>query len=258
VSAAPVIRVRDLDFAYGRQPVLQGVHFDVNALDFVSVIGPNGGGKSTLLKLLLGLLSPRHGAIEVFGGPPSRTRLKLGYMPQRVELDPRFPVTVMDVTIMGRLGLRPTLGPYRRRDREAALAALVATDAADLRDRPFSELSGGQRQKVLIARALCGEPEILLLDEPTASLDPTVQDDLYALLNRLNESRTILMVSHDVSMVSRFVNRVLCVNRTCVEHCVTEIPRELSLLFDAREDLRLVRHDHDHTDHPPAGGACHD
>ncbi|MBK7703055.1 MAG: metal ABC transporter ATP-binding protein [bacterium] len=258
MSAAPAISVRDLDFAYGRQPVLQGVHFDVNVLDFVSVIGPNGGGKSTLLKLLLGLLSPRRGTIEVFGSPPSKARLKLGYMPQRVELDPRFPVTVMDVTIMGRLGLRPTLGPYRRRDREAALAALEATDAADLRDRPFSELSGGQRQKVLIARALCGEPEILLLDEPTASLDPAVQDDLYALLNRLNDTRTILMVSHDVSMVSRFVNRVLCVNRTCVEHCVTEIPQELSLLFDAREDLRLVRHDHDHTDHPPGSGACHD
>lgn len=149
MSAAPVIRVRDLDFAYGRQAVLQGVHFDINALDFVSVIGPNGGGKSTLLKLLLGLLSPRRGTIEVCGGPPAKSRLKLGYMPQRVDLDPRFPVTVAEVTIMGRLGRRPTLGPYRRRDREAALAALESTGAADLRDRPFAELSGGQRQKVL-------------------------------------------------------------------------------------------------------------
>lgn len=202
MSAAPVIRVRDLDFSYGRQPALQDVHFDINALDFVSVIGPNGGGKSTLLKLLLGLLSPRRGTIEVRGGPPAKSRLKLGYMPQRVDLDPRFPVTVAEATIMGRLGLRPTLGalpPPRPRGRPGR----PGIDRGRRPARPPSaELSGGQRQKVLIARALAGEPEILLLDEPTASLDPAVQDDLYALLNRLNATRTILMVSHDASMVA--------------------------------------------------------
>jgi zinc transport system ATP-binding protein len=253
---APVILVENLGFAYARESVLRDVSFEVRRGDFVSIIGPNGGGKSTLLRLIAGLLTPVTGRVEVLGVEPRRARKRLGVLPQRLRLDAGFPVTAFDVAQSGRLGNRPLAGLYRRADHAAAAAALASVEAMDLADRPYFELSGGQQQRVLLARALAGDPEILLLDEPAAGLDTPVQDELYALLRKLNAERTIVMVSHDVSVVSRFVNRVFCVNRTCVEHCVTEIPQELSSLYYAREGMRLVRHDHDHT-HDPHPDAWH-
>ena len=247
MTGAPAIAVRDVTFGYGPVDVLRDVSFTIGERQFVSVIGPNGGGKSTLLRLLLGLLEPRRGTIRVLGMPPVRARRHVGYMPQHVNLDPLFPVSAGEVVLMGRLGLRPPLGPYRREDREAAAAALAMVRAADLADRPLADLSGGQRQRVLIARALASGPRLLLLDEPTASLDPGVQDDLYELLRELAGRMTIVMVSHDVSVVSEYVDRVLCVSRSVVEHCTTELRGELSRLFHGGEHLRLVRHDHDHT-----------
>ena len=165
-------------------------------------------------------------------------------------------MTAGDLVLMGRLSGALPAGPYRESDREAADGALAACEALTLRDRPFASLSGGQRQRVLIARALACAPEILMLDEPTASLDPGVQDELYILLKQLNETMTVVIVSHDVSVVSQHVNRVFCVNVHVSEHCVTEIPEEMSRLFYGPTGLRLVRHDHDHT-HDDLHGADH-
>jgi zinc transport system ATP-binding protein len=202
---------------------------------------------------MLGLLSPQRGSIRIFDTTPAKARQRIGYMPQYTNLDLAFPMSVMDVVMMGRLGKRPPLGPFLAEDKEAAIRALGDSDALLVRDRPFASLSGGQRQRVLIARALACEPELLLLDEPTASLDPGVQNELYELLHRLSERMTVVLVSHDVSVVSRYVKKVVCVNLKVVQHPATEITGELKKLFPGHSELRLVRHDHQHDPKPVAG-----
>ncbi len=243
------ISIRDVSFSFDRHPVLSAVNLEIERGDFVSLIGPNGGGKTTLLRLILGLLVPDRGTIHVLGTSPSRARQRIGYMPQHVNLDAAFPVTVMDIVLMGRQGRRRPFGPYLASDRAAAENALGSVEAYDLKDRSFAALSGGERQRVLIARALACDPELLMLDEPTASLDPEVQDDLYELLKRLNERMTLVLVSHDVSVVSKHVNKVACVCVSVEQHATAEIKGELTKLFPSRSGVRFVHHDHHHP-HP--------
>ncbi len=243
-DAPAIIEVRDLAFDYPQTPVLRNVSFDIRAGDFVCIVGPNGGGKTTLLKLLLGLLSPAAGAIRIFGRSAVEARPRIGYMPQRVQLDPQFPVRSIDVVLMGRLG-GWRLGPYSATDRARAMQSLDEVGLAYLAKRPFSALSGGQRQRVLIARALSCEPELLLLDEPTASLDPVVQDDVHDLLEQLNKRLTIIIVSHDVGFVAKHVKTVICVNREVQVHCATAISGENILDLYGR-DVHMVHHGHAH------------
>jgi zinc transport system ATP-binding protein len=240
----PIIQIRDLSFSYDGPPVLEGVNLEIARGDFASIIGPNGGGKTTLLKLILGLLPAQTGTVRVLGQPPSIARGRIGYMPQHVQLDASFPVTAGDVVLTGRLARRYPAGPFRRADRAAAEQALGAVGIRELRDRPFFALSGGQRQRVLIARALVGGPELLLLDEPTASLDPRVQDDLYELLRQLNREMTVIIVSHDVGTVSQHVRNVVCVNRQVEIHPSSAIHGELErLLFHGSAKMSFVHHD---------------
>jgi zinc transport system ATP-binding protein len=239
MASDAVISLSDVSFSYDGPPVLEHVDLSVPERDFVCVIGPNGGGKTTMLKLMLGLIQPQQGRVRLLGQPPQKTRRRVGYMPQRAQLDPQFPVNVTDVVLMGRLGKGRVLGPYSRSDKAVALQALVEVGLADLRSRRFSALSGGQRQRVLIARALACEPELLLLDEPTASLDPAVQDDLYALLRDLNRRLTILIVSHDLGFVSVFFKTVVCVNRTAHMHPTGELTSGRVAEMYGRE-VRLV------------------
>ena len=238
-----IITCRDLSFGYGAEPILQDVNIVIPAGDFVSVVGPNGSGKTTLLRLFLGLLKPDRGVVEVFGLSPRRARRRVGYVPQQPRLDPLFPVCALDVALMGRLGRTPALGPWRRADREAALAALAEVGLADRAGDHFAALSGGQKQRVLIARALAGGPELLLLDEPTAGLDAHIEEDFYRLLEEFNKRLTIVMVSHDLGFVSGFVKSVVCVGRDVVVHPTSAITGEvIADLYGG--DVRLVRHDH--------------
>ena len=200
-----VIDVQDVCFAYGAQEVLHNVSFCVPACAFVAVVGPNGGGKTTLLKLILGALTPRYGHVRVLGGAPQEVRRRMGYVPQSLPFDPGFPVCVRDVVLMGRVD-RHYAGPYR--------AALAQVGMAHFERRPFSDLSGGERQRVLIAQALVSGPEMLLLDEPTASVDPAATSQLHELFHRLKDDRTIIMVSHNLGAVTQHATHVLCVNRT--------------------------------------------
>jgi len=236
-----VVLFEDVWFAYDTTPVLEDVNFSVNERDFLAIVGPNGGGKTTLLKLILGLLEPTKGTVRVFGETPIHARSRIGYVPQHAKFDPAFPINSLDVVLMGRLGRR---GFFRRRaDTEAAERALEETGASELKDRLFSDLSGGQRQRVLIARALATEPELLLLDEPTAHLDVAVERRFYQLLAELNKRLTIVLVSHNIGFVSRFVSGVLCVNRKAVTHPTCEIVDEgIKEMLGA--DFRIIRHDH--------------
>jgi zinc transport system ATP-binding protein len=244
MADTPAICIQNLEFYYNGRLILEDVDFDVAEGEFAAIIGPNGAGKTTLLKLMLGLLEPARGSIRVFGSPPLAARRRIGYMPQYPSLDDAFPVTVKDVVLMGRLGYGPRLGPFRTTDREAADRALQEVHCLDLQSRPFSELSSGQRQRVLIARALAGEPNLLLFDEPTTSLDPEVQQDLYDLLHELNETMTVVIVSHDVNFVSKHVQKAICVNRKVVLHNVSEIKGDVVSMLYGGMDVRLVDHSH--------------
>ncbi|MBS3734844.1 MAG: ATP-binding cassette domain-containing protein [Phycisphaerae bacterium] len=213
----------------------------------ISVVGPNGGGKTTLLKLILGLLHPDRGQVRVLGALPEQARRRVGYTPQHTAVDAQFPASVTDVVLMGRLGHTRRIGPFTRMDRTAALEALEEVDLADLRRRPFAALSGGQQQRAIIARALVGSPELLLLDEPTAGLDVAAEQRLYDLLRRLNERMTIVMTSHDIGIVSQLVGRVICVKGTTEIHPTEELTGEMLRDLYAT-DVRMVRHDRDGRD----------
>ena len=240
-----VIDVQDVCFAYGAQEVLHNVGFNVPRCAFVAVVGPNGGGKTTLIRLLLGELVPRFGRIRVLGGAPVEVRRRIGYVPQALPFDPGFPVCVRDVVLMGRVDRRP-IGPYRAEDRRAAGLALAQVGMESFERRPFADLSGGQRQRVLIAQALVSAPEVLLLDEPTASVDPAATSQLHALFHELKADRTIIMVSHNLGAVTGHATHVLCVNRTAEMQVLADVATgTVHQTFGG--DLALLQH----------GPACH-
>jgi zinc transport system ATP-binding protein len=253
ISDEPIVTASDVWFAYDGEPVLREVSFGIRAGERVCVVGPNGGGKTTLLRLILGLLAPTRGELRVFGEPPGRHQRRVGYTPQHSQFDPAFPVSVLDVVLMGRLGRTPAIGPYRRADRAAAMDALAEVNLADLRRRPFSDLSGGQRQRVLIARALASQPDLLLLDEPTANLDVAVEQEFHELLADLSERLTLVLVSHDIGFVAELVDKVVCVRGTVAIHATTELTGELMRDLYGH-DVRLVRHDHNCLDAPRREG----
>lgn len=237
----PVITLRNVSFSYDGPTVLKDVTLDIRERDLVCVIGPNGGGKTTLIKLILGLIEPDEGRIEVLGKSPATAHTDIGYLPQTARFDPQFPVNVMDVVLMGRLGKRGPIGPYGRSDKAVAMRVLDEVGLADAARRPLASLSGGQCQRALIARALACEPQILLLDEPTANLDPAVQDDLYGLLRELNRRLTVVIVSHDIGFVSLFFKTVVCVNRTVHVHPTEDLTERTVADMYGRE-VRLVHH----------------
>ncbi len=176
-----VVSCRNLSFGYGNARVLDDVSFEVAGGESLAIIGPNGGGKSTLLKLLLGLETPESGVLEVFGKPAGRSRRKMGYVPQAVRFDPLYPVSALDIVLMGRLD-RLGVGFFSKKCRAIAEHALATVHLSGFEKRPFSALSGGERQRVMIARALACEPEMLLLDEPTANIDLSIEEQFVETL----------------------------------------------------------------------------
>lgn len=246
------ISIRDVTFSYDTQVVLANVNLEVFAFDSICVVGPNGGGKSTLIKLILGLLAPDSGCVSIFGEKPEVARLRIGYVPQYAAYDPQFPISVFEVVCMGRLG-KSWSGRYSKKDKEVAMESLAILGLADIARRPFSTLSGGQRQRVLIARALASEGDILILDEPTANIDHESELQFFDILTELNKRMTILMVTHEVGFASTFFKRIACVNKQVVIHPTSALTGDL-IRDMYGGDLQMIRHDHCCT----PGGHKHD
>jgi zinc transport system ATP-binding protein len=244
-NIVPIVELSDVTVAYpgraGAEPVLDGVTLTIGRDDFVGLIGPNGGGKTTLLKVILGLLRPQRGRVQVFGRRPAEVRDRIGYVPQHAKLDPTIPANVLDVVLTGRLS-RSSWGPrFGSSHLDAAMQALEQTGTANLAGRPIGELSGGQQQRVLIARALASQTELLLLDEPTSGVDAHMEQTLVDLLHELNRVIPIVMVSHDVSFVSRHLKRIACLNRRLVIHPAGEVTHDtIAEMYHA--EVRRVQH----------------
>jgi len=251
-QADPVVSVRAVGFTYANTttPVLEGLDFDILPNDFLGIIGPNGGGKTTLLRILLGLLTPDTGQVRVFGKSPQAVSNRIGYVPQHSHVDPSVSATVMDIVMMGRLS-RSSWGFYfGSKHRERCLQALERTHVSNLADRRIGELSGGQRQRVLIARALAGDSELLLLDEPTAGVDREAERSFIELLHELNETLPIVLVSHDVSFVTTHLKRVACLNRRATVHDADQVT-EAVLASMYGSDVRVMHHEADCPLHDP-------
>ena len=207
-------------------PALEEVDLSIQQYDFLGIIGPNGGGKTTLLKVILGLLKPSRGKVTVFGHTPEKGREFVGYVPQYSLFDRNFPVSVWDVVLMGRLKHKNPFRGYSEADKKLAHDSLETIEMLDFKDAQIGKLSGGQQQRVFIARALVTEPKLLLLDEPMASVDSPMQTELYELFEKLRQRMAIVLVSHDISAVSIYVDKVACLNRRLFYHNTKELTAE--------------------------------
>ncbi|MFA0888088.1 MAG: metal ABC transporter ATP-binding protein [Synergistales bacterium] len=237
------IELKDVRFAYnGSGPVLEGVSLAVRPREFLAVLGPNGGGKSTLLRVILGLLEPQAGTVRLLGSPPRESVRRVGYVPQDANSNRGFPVSVEDVVLMGRFSGRGARWKAGSEDRRAAEEAMDRMGILFLRRNRIGELSQGQRQRVAIARALAVEPEALLLDEPTASVDLQTQAALHEILKELNRTITIVMVSHDLTALTSCATSVACVNRALFHHDRAELTGEMVQSAYGSCPVELIAH----------------
>jgi len=222
------IEIQGLSFTYNGHPVLEDISLTVRSGDFMAMLGPNGGGKTTLIKILLGIIPFSKGSVSVLGRAPGKAAHQVGYVPQNVAGSDKFPVNVLDVVLMGRLGSLGRFRKYSARDFSMANQALEQVEMSGFKKIMIGNLSGGQRQRVLIARALACDPEILFLDEPTASVDQPFHSRLYQLLFELNQTgKTIVVISHDLSVLSSHAKSVACINKNLYFHDSSEITQEM-------------------------------
>ena len=221
------VELNDVWFSYDGIHALKEVNLKIRTGEFLALLGPNGGGKTTLIKIMLGMLKPTRGSVKLLGGDPSVVVDRVGYVPQETTINRGFPIRVLDVTLMGRLGRVGRRWRYTRSDVERAEQALDRMGMLKFKRRHMDRLSGGQRQRVIIARALVADPDILFMDEPTSSVDPQLHAELYELLKELNKSMTIVVVSHDISILSSYVKSVACVNQTVHFHDSGELTTEM-------------------------------
>jgi zinc transport system ATP-binding protein len=251
--SAALVEIEGVHLALRGVPILEDVSLTIRNDDYLAILGPNGGGKTMLLRVMLGLVRPDRGRVRVLGGPPEKAHGRVGYVPQHVEFDPEFPIRVLDVVMMGRLAVRHSFRRFREEDRAAALAALERVEMAGFASRPIGALSGGQRQRILIARALAMDPQILLMDEPMASLDERIGRNLWELLEELSHQMALVLVSHDIGAISHYVRSVACLNVRLHGHPARELSAAaLEAAYGC--PVELLAHGHPHRVLAPHGG----
>jgi zinc transport system ATP-binding protein len=224
---APVLDVKQLWVRYDMHTVLEEVSLRIDAPgEILGIIGPNGGGKTTFLKSILGLVPISKGGISIFGLPPEKARPFIGYVPQYGKYDYDFPISVLEVVLTGRLKQAGLFRRYSKEDKNSAMRALETVGMAEFINKQIGQLSGGQRQRVFIARALSRDPKLLLMDEPNTGLDTFMQDELYRILSELKQKMSIIVISHDVGAVSAHMDKIACMNRRLFFHDSKEMSRE--------------------------------
>jgi zinc transport system ATP-binding protein len=231
----PLVSIKNMDIAYQKHLVLSDVSLSVLERDFIGIIGPNGGGKTTLVKAILGLLKPQKGSVE-----NSLDKSEIGYLPQGKQVDETFPITVREVIASGlEHGLKIEFRNAKRRQQKVE-EALDRVGMKALRSRPIGELSGGEFQRTLLARAIISSPKLLVLDEPDTHVDNQFETELYSLLKELNEQMTILLVSHDIGIISPYIKTIACVNRDLHYHTSNEISEEQLKVYNC--PIEIISH----------------
>lgn len=232
------IEFQHVCFSYEKTPVLQDITFTLEQGEFLGIMGPNGGGKTTLLNLMLGLLKPDRGTIHILGEEAHTVSHRLGYVPQNTNFNRHFPISVMDVALMGRLSRSRMGRGYNQEDKEKIKEVLERVGMWDYHHMPIGKISGGQRQRVFIARALATDPEILFLDEPTSSVDVGFEEDLYDFLMELNKDVTIVVITHDIGVISSYMKSIACVNKHFIMHEGGEITQDMiNMAYQCPVDL---------------------
>jgi zinc transport system ATP-binding protein len=239
----PLINIQNLHFAYNSVPILSAVDLQINEGEFLGIVGPNAGGKSTLLKIILGLLPVQQGKVEVLGISPRAASHAIGYVPQYPSFARDFPISVEQVVQLGLLGKKPKR--LSSTDKQAIQQTLAEVEADNIAQRQIGSLSGGQLQRVLLARALVSQPRILIFASPNTHIDQRLESEIFDLLKIFNKRMTILVVSHDIAFISKYVNRVACINRTLVCHQTDTIDGQvIQDLYG--EHVRMINHAHGH------------
>ena len=234
-----IIEIKNLSFSYDKQQILEDINLQINKKDFLAIIGPNGGGKSTLLKSILGINDIQHGSIKILGEKIKKNLSKIGYVPQDTNINTNFPIKVVEVVLMGHIRNKEEENKsnnflhkyfkigYSEFETSCALNALKQVGMEEFANKKIGSLSGGQRQRVMIARALCNHPDILMLDEPTASIDVNGQKQIYELLKELNNTITIVVISHDISVILEYASKVAHINKTLTFHDISNTKETL-------------------------------
>ncbi|NCB00743.1 MAG: ABC transporter ATP-binding protein [Spirochaetia bacterium] len=238
-SGKIVLEFSHINFSYPSQQVLTNTSFHIHEGDFVALIGPNGAGKSTILKLILDLESANSGSISLFGVSVKEGKHNIGYVPQYAQYDSAFPISVFDVVSMGRL--TPWHFRYNTKDKESVTEALEMMNVGHLASRPYYALSGGQRRRVLVARALSSHPKMLILDEPTANMDTLSEENFYDALTQVKGKTTILIVTHDTSYVSSLTDRVLCVGQHSMNGPISGVVQHPLAKEEMGEERHLLK-----------------
>lgn len=235
-----VIEVSNLSYSYEKQRVLENINFEIKKNDFLTIIGPNGGGKSTLLKLILGINELKEGSIKIFGEDFSKQIHQIGYVPQNTNINLNFPISVLEVVMMGQNNFQKRLFGYKKEEKEKAFEVLKKVNMEDFAKNKISNLSGGQRQRVLIARALFSNPEILLLDEPTSNIDINGCEQIYSSLEELNKEITIIVVSHDISVILKYASKAFYINKKLTYHDLSTMKDEFKAVDSHICEIELL------------------